>query len=135
MAREGSVPRARGLSSRAGGSPLPYRERVDTTAGTGELVTFRTYLDPVEAQLARGRLDAEGIQAHVLDEGLHNVIMPGSVSGIRLQVAEGDLQRTEEILREHPWESARDDGEGRGVVRCPRCELAYCFHERLNVEG
>ena len=39
----------------------------------GELVTFRTYLDPVEAQLARGRLDAEGIEAYVLDEGLHNL--------------------------------------------------------------
>ena len=114
---------------------MPYRERVDTTAGTGELVTLRTYLDPVEAQIARGRLGAEGIEAHVLDEGLHNVIMPGSVSGIRIWVREGNLVRAEEILREHPWESARDDGEGSGVVRCPRCELAYCFHERMNIEG
>lgn len=114
---------------------MAYRDRVDTASGTGGLVTYRTYPDPVQAQIARARLAAEGIAAHVLDEGIHNVIMPGSPTGIRLQVPEGDLPRVEEILRERPDESARDDGEGRGVVRCPRCELAYCFHERMNVEG
>jgi hypothetical protein len=114
---------------------LPYRTTTETPLGTGELVTYRTYLEPVDAQLARARLAAEGIEAHVLDEGIHNVIMPGSASGIRLQVPEGDLARVHDILREHPWERPRDDGEGSGVVRCPRCELAYCFHERMNVEG
>jgi Putative prokaryotic signal transducing protein len=103
--------------------------------GKGALVTFRNYTDPVEAQIARARLSAEGIEAHVLGEGLHNVIMPGSISGIRLQVAEGDVVRVEEILRERPGEGARDDGEGGGVVRCPRCELAYCFHEKMRTEG
>jgi Putative prokaryotic signal transducing protein len=114
---------------------LPYRERVDTTAGTGELVLLRTYTDPVEAQIARGRLDAEGISAHVFDEGLHNVIATAAIKGVRLHVPQGDVARAEEILRERPWEGDRDDGEGAGVVRCPRCELAYCFHERMNIEG
>jgi hypothetical protein len=114
---------------------LTYRTTPERPRGTGELVTFRTYIDPMEAQLARARLSSEGIDARVLDEGLHNVIMPGSVTGIRLQVPEADLARAEELLRERPGEGARDDGEGSAVVRCPRCELAYCFHERMRVEG
>jgi ribosomal protein S27AE len=114
---------------------LAYRTTTEPPVGTGELVTYRTYREPVEAQLARARLASEGIEAHVLDEGPQNVIMTGAVNGIRLQVSDGDLARVEEILGERPWERERDDGEGPGAVRCPRCELAYCFHERLNVEG
>lgn len=114
---------------------MPYRRNLKTPSGTGSLVTVRTYLEPMAAKLDAARLQGEGIEAHVFDEGLHNVIVPGSVSGVRLQVRGADLERAAALLDDDPASTSRDDGEGEGVVRCPRCELAYCFHERANIEG
>ncbi|MFT3766613.1 MAG: hypothetical protein QM820_14030 [Minicystis sp.] len=114
---------------------MPYRKRSDAPSGTGELVTFRSYLDPIKAKLDAARLTAEGLETHLFDEGLHNVIVTGVSSSVRLQVRSGDLERAAAILDDHPIEQPRDDGEGAGVVRCPRCELAYCFHERIHLEG
>jgi hypothetical protein len=111
---------------------LPYRENLDVTSGTGELVTVRQYLDPVQAQLACTHLTAEGIEAHVFEAASYNPMLSGAVGGARVQVREGDLVRADALLTEHPGEEALDDGEGTGVVRCPRCELAYCSHSRLS---
>jgi hypothetical protein len=114
---------------------MPYRARPTAPSGTGELVTFRSYLDPMQAKLDAARLTGEGIETHIFDEGLHNVIVPGTVSGVRLQVRAGDLERATTLIDDQPIERPRDDGEGAGVIRCPRCELAYCFHERMQLEG
>jgi hypothetical protein len=123
------------VSSRPQEASLPYRALTNAPAGTGDLVTFRRYLDPLAAQLDRTRLSAEGIEAHVIEAASYNPMLGGIGGGTRLQVREGDLTRVETLLHEHPDEAPRDDGEAAGTVRCPRCELAYCFHERLRVEG
>jgi hypothetical protein len=114
---------------------MPYRSKTDAPSGTGELVTFRRYLDPVQAQMDRARLSAEGIEAHVIEAASYNPMLSGAAGGTQLQVREGDLRRVEALLQDGPAEQPRDDGEEAGVVRCPRCELAYCFHERLRLEG
>jgi hypothetical protein len=108
---------------------LPYREKQDVESGTGSLVTVRTYLDPVQAQLACTHLRAQGIEAHVFEATSYHPMLSGAAGGTRLQVREGDLVRADALLTEHPGEDeGRDDGEGSGVVRCPRCELAYCSY-------
>ena len=112
-----------------------YRSKDDDTAGTGELVTVRTYLDPTAAQLARTNLMSHGIEAHVIDAASFNPILNGATGGSRVEVREGDHARAASILRDRPGDGELDDGEGSGVVRCPRCELAYCFHERMRLEG
>jgi hypothetical protein len=114
---------------------MPYRSTSEAHSGTGDLVTVRRYLDPIAAQLDRTRLSAEGIEAYVIEAASFNPLLSGAGGGTRLQVREGDLARAESLLQDHPEEQPRDDGEGAGVVRCPRCELAYCFHERLRLEG
>jgi hypothetical protein len=112
-----------------------YRSKDDDTAGTGDLVTVRTYLDPTAAQLARTNLMSHGIEAHVIEAASFNPILNAATGGSRVEVREGDYARAASILRERPGEGETDDGEGTGVVRCPRCELAYCFHERMRLEG
>lgn len=63
--------------------------------------TVASYLDPVQAQIARGLLEAEGIAAHVGDEHLSvaNWEWRLAIGGSRVRVAEADAERAGAILR------------------------------------
>ena len=65
-----------------------------------DLVTIATFPDGPEADLARERLELEGIRAFVLDDATAAVMpfMTPSTGGIRLQVAPEDAERAREIL-------------------------------------
>ncbi len=98
-------------------------------------ITVAKYLDVTEAQLARVRLGGEGIEAFVIEGAGFNPLLSGAAGGVQLQVRERDLDRAQAILAEIPGD-ADDEVEpdpppgGERVVRCPRCELEYCFFER-----
>lgn len=62
------------------------------------MVTLRTYAMPWEAQLARARLAAEGIEVAIPEEHLSRLYC-GNAGGIRLQVRAADLEHAEELLR------------------------------------
>jgi hypothetical protein len=64
-----------------------------------ELVTVATFTDVPEAELARERLELEGIRAFVLDAAAGGV-MPyiAESTGVRLQVEPKDAERAREIL-------------------------------------
>jgi hypothetical protein len=64
-----------------------------------ELVTVVTYADVAEAELAKERLEGEGIRAFVLDAQAGGV-MPfiAQSTGVRVQVEPADLERAREIL-------------------------------------
>lgn len=63
--------------------------------------TIASYLDPIQAQIARGLLAAEGIEAHVGDEhlALANWEWRLAIGGTRLRVAEQDAVRARAILQ------------------------------------
>jgi hypothetical protein len=65
-----------------------------------ELVTIASFTDVAEAQLARERLELEGIRAFVVD-GQTAGVMPyltSSTGGVRVQVQPADLERAREVL-------------------------------------
>ncbi len=64
-----------------------------------DLVTVATCVSVVEAEIVKGRLEAEGIPAFVADEAGGGV-MPfiASSSGVRVQVAREDEARAREVL-------------------------------------
>lgn len=66
----------------------------------GETVIVASYTRPVEAHLARGRLEAEGIQAFVLDEQAITVnpFLAPALGGVKVAVAAADASRAREIL-------------------------------------
>jgi hypothetical protein len=77
---------------------------------SNHLVTVATFIDPVEAAMARNFLEASGVQTLLLDEqtiatdwGLGNAI-----GGIKLQVFAGQLERAEFLLSQRPTEDAED---------------------------
>ena len=64
-----------------------------------DLVTLRTYRNPVDAEVAKTKLESAGIPAHLIDENLA-AIYSGVVGGVRVQVAQSDLELARQVLRE-----------------------------------
>jgi Putative prokaryotic signal transducing protein len=65
-----------------------------------DLITVASYPDVPEAELARERLELEGVAAFVIG-GQTAGVMPfltGPTGGVRLQVARLDVERAREIL-------------------------------------
>jgi hypothetical protein len=65
-----------------------------------ELVTVASYPDVAEAQLARERLETEGIRAFVIDAQTAGVMpfLTSSTGGVRVQVEPKDEERAREVL-------------------------------------
>ena len=99
-------------------------------------VTIAKYIDVTEAQLAKVRLGGEGIEAFVIEATGFNPLLSGAGGGVQLQVRERDIDRARAILAEVLPEVEDDLASGgERVVRCPRCELEYCYHEQLRGTG
>lgn len=104
----------------------------ERSTNIGEPAIVRTYLDPVEAEMARTHLESHGIHAVVLEVTSFNPALTGAAGGIRLQVAASDAEHAADLLAR--LEAAPDADEGQNeAVRCPRCELEYCSLERPSV--
>ncbi len=63
------------------------------------LVELAIFQNPIVAEVARGRLASEGIEAVLFGGGLASLGL-GSMSPARLMVDESDLQAAEAILAE-----------------------------------
>ena len=71
------------------------------TDTTRSLVTIATYTDAIEAHIARGRLDAEGIPVFVADEHLvwADWLYSNALGGVKLRVARADAERALAVLQ------------------------------------
>jgi hypothetical protein len=80
---------------------------------TDDLMTVATFGSPVEAEMARNRLAAEGLNAVVGGEGTVGIFgfTTGAMGSVKLLVASADVPRAKEILA-HP--SARADDYDTG---------------------
>jgi hypothetical protein len=87
------------------------------------LVTLIT-VDVMEAQLARAKLEAEGVPAFVIDQHA-SVVHPLLFRNAQLQVAERDVERAKKILDRpaaiDPEDQDGDGGYAEEDFRCPRC--------------
>jgi hypothetical protein len=65
-----------------------------------DLVTVASFPDAAEAQLAKERLELEGIPAFVIGAQTAGVMpfLTGPTGGVRLQVAPGHVERAREVL-------------------------------------
>lgn len=74
------------------------------TESDNALVTIAQFISPIDAELARAKLDAFGIMAILLDENIGNIQLPyaGVTGGVRLQVLEGQEAQAIEILNAPP---------------------------------
>ncbi len=86
-----------------------------------ELVVARSFSYPFEAELARGALEAAGIDASIRNANVVRIdwFLSNAVGGVCLMVPREELDRAREVL-ESQAEPAEDLGEAE-VMRCPRC--------------
>jgi hypothetical protein len=89
-------------------------------------VTVATYWTPTDAQIARLRLEGDGIDVVILDENLiaTDWLYANAVGGIKLKVPVPDADRARELLvRPGAAAVARNDGQpvSDGQSLCPRC--------------
>jgi hypothetical protein len=86
-------------------------------------VTVATYVLSWEAQLAKARLESEGIAALVADENAAGIYGASVVGGIKLRVREEDADRATDLLATHrplPAIYLVTEEDARRP-RCPRC--------------
>jgi len=102
-----------------------------------KLVFVAAFNMPVEAELARGMLEAEGIKALLTGGGSVNVFsgVQGLGGQIQLRVDEADADRAAEILAphfEHHPDDGAESGDDAALWLCPLCgdavrdDLEFC---------
>ena len=64
------------------------------------LVELKTFVDPFEAEIVRGRLECEGFDVIVFDTGLSSV--HGGVLAVRLMVLDDQRERALALLASEP---------------------------------
>jgi hypothetical protein len=103
------------------------------------LVTLETFTSPWEAQLARARLEAEGIHSFIADENFIRLYwaLSNAVGGVKLQVREEDATRAAELLqtRRPIPEIYLVTEEEAARPRCPGCKSDNVFFERWSRRG
>ncbi|MDB5253034.1 MAG: hypothetical protein JWP27_2203 [Flaviaesturariibacter sp.] len=80
-------------------------------------VPVQVYINYIDAHIAKGQLEEEGIECWLKDEHLVSTtpFLTQAVGGIKLMVAEDDRDRTISILRQI-------DADKRANLACPRCQ-------------
>lgn len=117
--------------------PPSTPDRAGHTAGPDVLVTIAAFRDPVEAHLARSRLECEGLACTLADEHTVGVnwLSSHAVGGVKLQVRERDRERALRILEEasaRPTASAEWVTGDLDAPRCPGCGSLRVDHERFD---
>jgi transposase-like protein len=91
------------------------------------LVTLSSYRDPIDAELAKARLDGAGIPAIVVDQYLISVqwLYSGAIGGVKIKVDESDLEIARAVLRENRSADLLSIPESQAPLadgdRCPMC--------------
>jgi hypothetical protein len=101
------------------------------------LVTVATYSSPWEAELARARLESEGIDSVVADAHLSRLYCSNIVGGVKVQVRGEEATRAGDLLRElRPIpEIYLVTEEDAAQPRCPGCNSDNITFERWSRLG
>jgi hypothetical protein len=119
----------------------PTTDAGGATSAGGELVTVATFNDPLEAQLARGKLESAGVRSTLADDNLVAMdwYYTNAVGGVKLQVMPADMPAAREALAE--VRAARSERESQGSVDepmeagetvCPKCGSPDVYYERFS---
>lgn len=103
-------------------------------------ITVASFSQPVEAHLARTKLESEGIACVVSDEYLVRVnwLLSNAVGGVKLRVPSWEAERAREVLRPRPRlvvvpdaEQARE-ARAAGEMMCPSCRSLDVYYTRFS---
>jgi hypothetical protein len=88
-------------------------------------VTVNSYMDAVQAHMAKAKLEAEGVTAVIANENIvgMNWMLSNAVGGVEVQVPSSQAKRARRIL------AAVEGGEHKieeAEVTCPECQSSDC---------
>ncbi len=99
-------------------------------------IAVASFSQPVEAHLARTKLESEGIPCVVGDENLIRVdwLLSNAVGGVKLMVPVSEVDRARDALRPQPrLVVASPHGEhADGEMICPRCRSDDVYFNRYS---
>ena len=106
---------------------MSLRSQFISTHNMAKLATVGIFIGPIEAHIAKGRLEAEGIPAFIAHE--HHIwanwMFSHALGGVKLQVAAENAAEAETILGDHMkgmYESElADEFQDIEANACPRC--------------
>ena len=88
-----------------------------------QIVTFRTFYDPMLAEIIKGKLEANDIPCYLADENI-NTIMPiynQLTGGVKLRVFARDLENAKMIVAEDHSLETTDEQPVGAAFACPYC--------------
>jgi predicted RNA-binding Zn-ribbon protein involved in translation (DUF1610 family) len=106
-----------------------------------KLVSIASFPQPIEAHIAKGRLEAEGIMCFLGDEHIVSVhpFYSHAVGGVKLKVRTHDAEQATKILREMaqvPVSTNSFEAEGHesaeNALLCPRCGSEDAYTTRFS---
>lgn len=103
---------------------VPEAEEEPSADALAKVTTIRQYRDQAEAIMARSVLESAGIGCYLRDENTIRIdwLWSNFMGGIRLQVAEEDVEAAEAVLSQPVPESiAVEGGPVYEQPRCPKC--------------
>ncbi|CAG0977260.1 hypothetical protein MYXO_01649 [Myxococcaceae bacterium] len=117
--------------------PTPDRARHGSSTSPERLVTVAAFSEPIEAHLARSRLECEGLACSIADEHIVGVywLSASAVGGVKLQVRERDREHALRVLEEvssRPVDSAEWVTGDLDAPRCPSCGSLRVARERID---
>jgi len=99
-------------------------------------VTIASFGQPIEAHLARTKLESEGIPCVIGDENLVRVygFLSNAVGGVKLKVPDFAAEQARELLRPRPHlVVVAEEGEtSDGDMICPRCRSYDVYYRRYS---
>jgi hypothetical protein len=114
----------------------PTSGRNEPGTEADRLVTIAAFSEPIEAHLARSRLECEGVACSLADEHIVGVywLSTSAVGGVKLQVRERDREHGLRVLEEassRPASSAEWVTGDLDAPRCPNCGSLKVDRERF----
>ena len=85
-----------------------------------EFKLLKTFLNPVEANITKGLLESNGIEAFIFDENTLSIdpILTTALGGIRLMVRSSDFENALAIIKEIDEENKEEISN----LKCPVCD-------------
>ena len=98
--------------------------------------TVATFLHPVDAHIARGKLEEAGIPSFLADEEIValNYFWSNGFHGIKLQVTQENASKAIEVLLCEPEAGEYELGEKDGQIQCAQCGSYRTRYETYNLK-
>ncbi|MEM6842230.1 MAG: DUF2007 domain-containing protein [Bacteroidota bacterium] len=100
-----------------------------------ELVTIKTFDNPIDAHLVKTKLESERIACVLFDENIVglNPLYNITVGGIKLRVNKADVERAVKIVEQA--DNAVLINEQGEVINCPRCKSDRIYSGFKSMKG